>query len=258
MWKRSLIRAKRAVSEVSGKSMSLRSKMTAIEVIREVVQRERRLSLLRFGIYKAGDFVPLAPIVERRAKRLRRRFRLHGYWQSILTVCWADKAFKRVLSQAILSATRHAKSEGIVRAFELNRNEILDGALASCSMQLKGGESLFVSSKAQLSDGRWVHLPMMDFTCRDTSEDLRKVVLAVPALGLSKGVILRSGKSFHYYGFSMLTSDEWMTFLGKCLLLVPITDARYVAHRMIEGVCTLRISSGPGAAGIPVVAAIVK
>lgn len=233
-----------------------RPNKTAIDVVREIVRGERRLSVLRFGIYKLGDFAPQTSLIENRAKRLRRRLRLHGYWPSILTICWADTSSRDTLSRAILSAAKHGGSAGIIRTIDLTRGEILQGALLRCAARLRAGESLFVSSKVTLVDGRTMHLPMMDFTCYDTSQDLRKLKVALSALKLGTGFVLRSGKSFHYYGVSMLTEEKWIEFLGKCLLLVPITDARYIAHRMIDGTCTLRISSGPGAAKIPVVASI--
>jgi hypothetical protein len=232
--------------------------MRAFDVVREIVRRQKRLSVLTFGIYKVGDFAPLASVVENRARRLRHQFRLHGYWQSILTICWADGSYKKALCKAILAASAHTKSAGIIQTIELKRSEILRGALLKYAKRLRAGESLFVSSKVKLVDGRSVHLPMMDFTCYDTPHDLRKLKLALSALGVGCGVILRSRNSFHYYGFSMLAADRWSVFLGKCLLLMPITDTRYIGHRMIDGACTLRICSGPGGAESPAVASIMR
>jgi hypothetical protein len=99
---------------------------------------------------------------------------------------------------------------------------------------------------------------MMDFSCHDTAEDLRKVVFAISIIGLKPGVLLRSGKSFHFYGYSTLTPSQWLQFLGKCLLLVPISDARYMGHRMIDGACTLRLSPGFELRDEPSVAAIIS
>ena len=211
---------------------------------------------MQFGIYRPGKFTPLNRDVEKQAKQLRRKFRLHGYWQSVLTVCWQNASRKKTLLNAITAATRHEKTSGIVRRFNLLRQEVTLANLSRYAQGLGAGEALFVSSKVRLENGRWRHLPMMDFSCYDQRQDLRKVAFALSTVGLDSGFILRSGNSFHYYGVEPLTTRNWSIFLGQCLLLVPITDARYIGHRIIDGACTLRLSSGLRKAKEPRLAAI--
>jgi len=142
--------------------------------------------------------------------------------------------------------------------FDLERTQITAARLRDHIGRLNVGESLFVSSRAKLASGKWVHFPMMDFMCYDAKQDLRKIVFAISAIGAKPGVVLRSGKSFHFYGYTLLTQTQWLQFLGKCLLLMPISDARYVGHRMIDGVCTLRLSSASGQAEEPAVVEVLN
>jgi hypothetical protein len=237
--------------------MALRVGMSAIQVVCEMAKHNRHISKMRFGIYRLGEFSALSPAIEKRARRLRKSFRLHGYWQSILTVCWQDPKVRKELFRAIGRASKHEELPGAVKIFDLERRQITEARLSARIKKLKPGESLFVSSQTRLANGRWVHLPMMDFTCYDTAEDLRKVVFAISTIGLKPGVLLRSGKSFHFYGYSPLAPGQWLQFLGQCLLLVPISGARYMGHRMIDGACTLRLSSGFELGNEPSVAAII-
>jgi hypothetical protein len=232
--------------------------MSAVELVCEIARRQKSISRMRFGIYGKGKFSPLAEKLEKKAKRLRKSSRLHGYWQSILSVCWQDPAVRKQLYQAIEKACQHEKTTGGVTIFELERGQITDQRLATYIRNLAPGESLFVSSQVKLANGRSIHLPMMDFACYDSIGDLKKVVFAISAMGLGRGVVLSSGNSFHYYGYSHLSMDQWIQFLGKCLLLVPITDARYIGHRMIDGGCTLRLSAGRQSGRGPEVAAMIS
>jgi hypothetical protein len=238
--------------------MPLKVGMSAIQVVCEIAKRNAQISKMRFGIYRLGEFSRLPDPIEEKAKQLRNSSRLHGYWQSIISVCWQDTAVKQDLLRAIGTASKHEESLGASRIFDLKRRQITESELHDCIKNLKPKESLFVSSQIKLVNRRWVHIPMMDFTCYDTDEDLEKVVFAISTIGLKPGVLLRSGKSFHFYGYSPLSPNQWLQFLGKCLLLVPISDARYIGHRMIDGACTLRLSSGFERGNEPYVAKIIN
>lgn len=213
---------------------------------------------MTFGIYGPGGFSPLDASIENKAKRLRRRLRLHGYWQSVISVCWQNPEIRKELFKAIQRASQHEQPSGTLKTFHVGRSQITEQRLVNWIAELKPRDSLFVSSRASLADGRCVHFPMMDFACYDTPQDLRKAVFALSALRLAPGVLLRSGNSFHFYGFSTLSPVQWVQFLGTCLLLVPICDARYIGHRLIDGACTLRISFGPERRNEPTVASIVR
>src|SRR5258708_35778450 len=131
--------------------------MTAIQVVCEIAKRNKNVAMMRFGVYRPDNFSPLPPTVEKKAKRLRRLLRLHGYWQSVLTVCWQDRGSGGELLRAVRSASKHKKSAGLVRSFDLQRKQITESLLRDRIAKLEGRESLFVSSEAKLVNGKWVH-----------------------------------------------------------------------------------------------------
>ncbi len=86
------------------------------------------------------------------------------------------------------------------------------------------------------------HIPMMDFHCEPTQENLEKIQEFCKFIGQKNGAILSSGRAFHYYGTHPMDQAEWLNFLGTCLLFNNYTGGRYIAHSLRKGYCTLRIS----------------
>lgn len=104
---------------------------------------------------------------------------------------------------------------------------------------------LALLSQVETCDGEILHIPMLDFQCPSSSTALPLVISAVKALTRSSaGLLLESGRSYHYYGMQLLTSEELITFLARAMLLGPIIDRRWIAHRLLDGMCSLRISPG--------------
>jgi len=112
---------------------------------------------------------------------------------------------------------------------------------------------LGVCSRCQLADGSIAHIPMMDFRCQSTDENLRKVQTTIRGIGQSKGYILESGRSYHFYGLDLLDEKSWLKFMARCLLLSPLVDSRYIAHRLIDEMCVLRLSTSARHPKVPVV-----
>ena len=55
----------------------------------------------------------------------------------------------------------------------------------------------------------------------------------------------KSGRSYHGYGRSLLTHNDWIKQMGKLLLVnqigvPPTVDPRWVGHRLIAGYASLR------------------
>lgn len=101
---------------------------------------------------------------------------------------------------------------------------------------------LAISSKVDTVDGG-AHIPMLDFSLRgDEPHSLSTAMRALERLE-ANGVLLSSGRSFHFYSTNLVDGSKLREFLGKALLLAPITDGRWIAHQLIEGSCALRISS---------------
>lgn len=57
--------------------------------------------------------------------------------------------------------------------------------------------------------------------------------------------LFSSGRSYHLYGLSLLTQEEWVQFMGRSLLLnMPgreeVVDSRWIGHRLLAGYGALR------------------
>lgn len=112
---------------------------------------------------------------------------------------------------------------------------------------------LAASSKVKLKDGTLAHLPMIDFKCAPTQQNVDMAYDAFKKIGRTDGVLLNSGNSFHYYGETLMNETEWRAFLGHCLLLSDFIDTRYVGHALINNDCRLRLSTTPLNPFIPTV-----
>ena len=149
---------------------------------------------------------------------------------------------------------RHSPTrEGI---FWLKREEITVGRLDAIAKSLVGERVLAVASKAKVSNFRKTfHIPMMDFNCEASPENLDKIQEFLEGIS-QEGVVLASGRSYHFYGIKLMTKDESSVFFGKCLLLSGYIDHRYIGHRLIDGFANLRISAEIRRPLIPKVVAI--
>lgn len=87
------------------------------------------------------------------------------------------------------------------------------------------------------------HISMIDFHCDISADCLARIKDFLIFIGQKEGAILESGRSYHYYGMKLLTIEQWIEFMGKCLLFCTYAGQRYLGHSLINGFCTLRISS---------------
>ncbi len=102
---------------------------------------------------------------------------------------------------------------------------------------------VYLPSSLGLSEGS-VQIPMMDFKCEPSSENLEKVkeFLKKTVKVMPWGAVLLAGRSYHYYGTELLTEKEWLTFLANCLLFSGYVDHRYIGHRLLDHCMALRMS----------------
>lgn len=174
------------------------------------------------------------------------------YWESILAASWSTKKLDMLIGQALLhDFTREANTRSDVRADELTLDRI-SKEIAS----VPNDWVLALCSKCETLDGSQRHIPMMDFRCAPSSLNLERTKVALQQLGETRGAILESGRSYHYYGFELQDLHQWIEFMAKSLLLAPFVDARYVAHRLIEGTSVLRITASERKPSVPRVVAI--
>ena|SRR5437667_4727817 len=112
-------------------------------------------------------------------------------------------------------------------------------------------------SRVSLRGGGSGHIPMMDFVCIPSPENLDILTRFLTEIqnGKGEGFLLESGRSYHYYGVELLSEEGWRVFLGKCLLMPGYVDDRYVGHQLVDGHCVLRLSAGKLRSRLPRVVA---
>ena len=77
------------------------------------------------------------------------------------------------------------------------------------------------------------------------------IVRASRALGIA-GELSSTGRSCHSFGLESVSEREWRQFMARALLLAPITDERWIAHQLLTGYASLRVStSDKGEAPVP-------
>ena len=150
------------------------------------------------------------------------------------------------IAQAAIHDDKADQEEAVARA-------ALEGAFWTKLFESLGDFVLAASSRVRLKDGSVAHIPMIDFKCAPTQQNVEMAKEAFPKIGQTDGVLLNSGNSFHYYGQTLMNEKEWLKFLGHCLLLSDFIDTRYVGHALINGECRLRLSTTPLNPFIPTV-----
>lgn len=106
-------------------------------------------------------------------------------------------------------------------------------------------QELALESRAKV--GRTIRqVPMLDF--RGMTKGQLTAIMEVFPLEYSKGLhVYFSGRSYHAYFVHLLTSREWVKFMGSALLCntphdPSVVDQRWVGHRLIGGYSALRWS----------------
>ncbi len=120
------------------------------------------------------------------------------------------------------------------------------------------GRMLSICSQVLLRDGQTKHIPMMDFRCPKTKETLALVLKIVKLFGVGSGCVVETDKSFHFYGWQLLSESGLEQFLGRALLFSPIVDRAWIAHQLIDKCCALRISARGQGGKLPKVVGIVE
>jgi|GEM_PF-2974764 len=101
--------------------------------------------------------------------------------------------------------------------------------------------ALGLESKCTLQNTSIKYIPMMDFKPSPSQDHLALLKGFLEQLAC-RGIIVDSGRSYHFYGFDLLDQTEWIHFMGACLL-VPWSDSRWIGHSLIAGGGDLRISA---------------
>ena len=158
------------------------------------------------------------------------------FWDSLIIACFgAGVPAVPVLEQASFH------NLAPVRARTLSANTW--STEIEAELKSVGDEEMtVVSSRIVLRNGERKHIPMLDFHAPPSPQNEECVRFIAKRLDPNGGFVLVSGKSYHFYGKSLLAEDQLSSFLGKALLFSPFVDRAWIAHQLIEGACGLRIS----------------
>jgi len=138
------------------------------------------------------------------------------------------------------SASTHSHGPKAER-YHIAAEDLTTHGINGVTRQLLSDHGLSVCSDVKLKDGTRLQIPMMDFSIAPSDANQELLLSTLRKAGHERGILVNSGNSYHFYGSALITEAEFRTFLGHSLLLSPITDARYIAHRLIDGYCNLRI-----------------
>jgi hypothetical protein len=161
------------------------------------------------------------------------------FWDALLGIAMREGTLHSRISQAALLHDPQQKSD----TYEIEASEIRAKRLQDIVDSLPQGKGLVVCSRVEMKTGDSMHIPMMDFRCPPSEPNSKAIEGLFAKTGQPSGVLVESGKSYHLYGTSLLTGSQWVEFLALCLLFAPVTDGRYVAHRLADGECRLKIAS---------------
>jgi hypothetical protein len=229
--------------------------LDSFDVVERIISSDANIA--RFHILD----VPVPPLLQERvhpvtidsstiqeATELKSRYGLQFWDAYFVAIKDNPDTIEKVFSAALLhdnatSRLRQIKAEDAV-------------SLREAEAEVKPGNMLALSSLVKLRNGEMRHIPMLDFHFAASTRNEALAVSALKALtGKNRGFLVQSGKSYHYYGFELLSQAELPKFLARAILLGHIFDRRWISHQIIEGACALRIGSGHGYASLPFVVA---
>jgi len=164
-------------------------------------------------------------------------------------------ATKKDSVEIIPQMLRHDDTDESLHEFMIDASELSTNGLANTLSKLAPQQALGLSSLCMLKSGVTEHLPALDFHLPISQLNQKLVEQAARQLDLEHAVILKSGRSYHVYGLCTLMQQDWSHFMLRALLLSPIIDSRYIAHRLLAGRSVLRINATPAKPIEPIVVA---
>ncbi|MCB2215111.1 MAG: hypothetical protein KQH59_03535 [Desulfobulbaceae bacterium] len=106
-----------------------------------------------------------------------------------------------------------------------------------------GKSNVALSSTVQLH-GKTMHLPLIDFHIPPSIQNQKTVETVIERLGLSDGILVNSGKSYHFISLNLINQDRLLDILIKMIFFAPIIDRNWIAHQLLEKHCALRVTRG--------------
>lgn len=146
---------------------------------------------------------------------------------------------------SVKNMVRHHPDAGEY-AIRLKRADVTSDKLRDLIFKAtQRGKALVLCSKVETSEDEILHIPMLDFECAVSSQNLSKAEDFVRELK-DIGLILESGRSYHYYSFNVVPHNRWLKFMARSLLFTGFIDCRHIGHRILSGEARLRLAKIEG------------
>jgi hypothetical protein len=219
---------------------------SVVEFFPELCRLRQEIAAVRFASYKRepGLSKRLSNMLSTEDNRLgdtaEKIYKDHGipFWDTFFSIVMKQgKTPGRFVDTAL-----HHAHDPFVQTYVFLRNEASCEHIRSIIQQLPPGHGLVACSRVLLASGKIAHIPMLDFLCPTLVQNRDAIRRMLSLAGQREGILVNSGHSYHFYGTCLLPTEDWIKFMAKALLSAPITDPRYIAHRLIDGECRLRIT----------------
>jgi hypothetical protein len=122
------------------------------------------------------------------------------------------------------------------------------GALTTNSLIEKSAtDEVFSIGSRVKKAGEEFHIPMMNFHPEVADERqfiidcVRQLQKQAPDL-VPPGVLVESGRYFHYYGLGLIPTDKFDKYLASFLMPSVLVSPRYIGHSLHEAQCSLRVT----------------
>lgn len=162
---------------------------------------------------------------------------------------------EEVLSSRIVNALTASNPES-VQCTWVGRREILQGDLEMAVSATQSPCALAVASTVRLDNGSLAHFPMLDLRCPISDSSQQGLLWIGRHLFPSGGILLRSGRSYHLLGAKFMSHEQVLYMYGQALMFSPVVDRSYVAHHLVRGFGSLRISENKDSSTEPIVVEI--
>ena len=214
---------------------------TSIDIITQIVIHDlaiEAITLLQF---------PTTPLLQERlsmngnaekslahALDLRSRYNI-PFWEGLMNAQFQPPAFTPTLLKEALHHNQ-VLSQVTVKRSDLYRLKEFS-ALVS--------ENYGINSQVYCKDDQTRHIVLLDFHLPKQPENIVCAESVLKILGLT-GYLLETNKSYHFISDRTVSEQDLKNVLYRALLFSPIIDKNWIAHQLLEGSCTLRITAKDG------------
>jgi hypothetical protein len=181
-----------------------------------------------------------------------------GQWRDLKLSGWERCLLaSEEIPEGILSGA--AFHQGISQTrFPVTADGLGAETIRELARQGRPGRILSICSEVLLENGLTMHIPMMDFHCPISGNSLALIYRVVRFFGVGSGVVVETDRSYHFYGFQLLSESKLAPFLGRALLFAPIVDQAWIAHQLIDMCCALRVTAREPGGKVPRVVGVVE